>query len=77
MLVEHGGQLEFGAHAVRGSYQHGGLHAADVRPEQTAEPPDVRQNAVRVRAGHQRLDAGHQLVAGIDIHPGVGVGLRT
>ena len=77
MLIELEGELELSAHAVGAGDEHRRLHTGDVRAEEAAEAADVGDDAMRVSAGDHGFDALDQLIAGIDIHTGSGVGVGT
>ena len=77
VLIELEGELELGAHAVGAGDEHRRLHSRDVGTEEAAEAADVGNDAMRVRAGDHGFDALDQLIAGIDIDTGRGVGVGT
>ena len=73
VLVKEEGQLELGAHAVRGGNKHRIRHAVDVRTEQAAEAADVGNHTLGVGFGNDVLDAGNKGVAGLDVDAGSGI----
>jgi hypothetical protein len=68
------GDLQLGADAVIGGYQHRVAEARGLEVEQSAEATDLAIGAGASRRPHQRLDLLDHGVAGIDVDACLGIG---
>ena len=74
VLLHHYGDLEFGAHAVRGGDEQGVLGTALRKAAEPAERPDAADDICGLRRADQGLDGLERIHLVVDVDAGGGVG---